>query len=296
MPYIAENWADLLAPGLRKVYDSVFNLQPSNMEVLFNVQSSKKAQEFDLEDGPIGNFTVMSGEVPYEDKVQGYKTTYTHEEYAKGIKVEKKLIEDDLYNIVKKRPAQLAVAAARTRETDAASVLNNAFNSSVTGGDTLPLCSTAHTSLNGGANQGNSGTSALSPTNVEATRRLMAAFKDSSDNVINVQPDTLVVPIALEETAWEIINSKGKVDTAQNNANFHNGKYKLVVWPNYLTSATRWFFCDSTLMKQFLNWFDRVQPEFFRDGEFETLLAKYAGRMRYSFGWSDWRWVYGQNP
>jgi hypothetical protein len=105
----------------------------------------------------------------------------------------------------------------------------------------------------------------------------------------------LIVPVDLESYAYEIINSRGKVDTAQNNVNFHVGRYKLVVWPNYLTSSTRWFMVDSRIMKMYLNWFDRITPQFYKDTDFDTLLAKFAGYMRYSYGWSDWRFVYGEN-
>jgi hypothetical protein len=48
-------------------------------------------------------------------------------------------------------------------------------------------------------------------------------------------------------------------------------------------------------MKEFLLWFDRIKPEFYKDSEFDTLVAKFAGYMRYSYGWSDWRWIYAEN-
>lgn len=293
---VSENFADLLEPGLRHVFADWFNQQNSQLDTLFSMKTSEKAVEHDLEMGDIADFEPFTGTVPYTDIKQGYKTNYEHQEFAKGIKIERKLVKDDLYSQIQRRPAALGLAASRRREKDGASVFNNAFNSAVTGGDSLPLCSTAHTSAVGGTNQSNSGTTAMSPTAVEATRRLMVKFKTNTDGEFSVTPDLLLVPVDLEQTAYEIINSKGKVDTAQNNANFHYGKYKLVVWPNFLTSSTRWFMIDSQLMKMFLLWFDREEVQFFRDSDFETLVAKFAGYMRYSFGWSDWRWVYGQNP
>lgn len=295
MPLISENWSRLLDPGLRKIFVDAYQEQPSNLPILFDIQSSNKAVEYDLEDGPIQDFAPMNGTIPYDDAVQGYRTAYTHASYARGFKVQRELVDDDLYNVINKKPSKLAMGARRRREADGASVFNNAFNSSVTGGDTLSLCSSAHTSAQGAANQSNTGTTAMSPTAVEATRRLMVAFTDSVGGIIHVLPDLLVVPTQLAEIAWEIISSKGKVDTAQNNANFHFGKYKLLVWDNYLTDANNWFLVDSQLMKQFLLWFDRIPTEFFRDKDFDTLQAKFAGYMRYSFGWSDWRFVFGQN-
>jgi hypothetical protein len=147
---------------------------------------------------------------------------------------------DDLYNIISKKPRGLAIAAKRTMEKLGASVFNDAFTGTgsitvegttvLSNSEKLSLCNDAHTSTATATTQDNSGTSALSATAVEATRILMAGYKDDKDNLISVQPDLILCPRNLEETAWEIISSKGKVDTAENNPNFHEGKYKLAVW------------------------------------------------------------------
>lgn len=296
MPLIQENFADLLEPGLRKVFADAFNRQPSMLPVLFNMQSSEKAVEHDLEMGDMADLEEFTGTIPYDDTGEGYRTDYEHVEYARGVKIQRKLVINDQYSVINRRPQALGLSSFRRRELDGASVFNNAFNSSITGGDGVSLCSTAHPSRVGGTDQSNSGTDALTPTSVETARIAMTRFKSNRDNVISVMPDLLIVPIQLEETAYEIINSKGKVDTAQNNANFHQGRYKLVVWNNYLTSATNWFMCDSELMKMFLLWFDREPVQFFKDRDFDTLMAKYAAYAYYSFGWSDWRWIYGNQP
>jgi hypothetical protein len=265
------------------------------LPILFSMQESSKAVEHDLEMGDIADFEPFEGSIPYDDTGEGYKTDYTHLEYARGIKIERRLVLNDQYSVINRRPAALGLAAYRRREADGASVFNNAFNTAITGGDSLCLCNSAHTSKVGGADQSNTGTDSFSPTAVETVRQAMTAFKSNRDNIITVKPDMLIVPLALEEKAFELINSKGKVDTAQNNANFHQGKYKLVVWPNYLTSSTDWFMVDSELMKMFLLWFDREPVQFFKDRDFDTLQAKYAGYAYYSFGWSDWRWIFGSN-
>ena len=296
MPLVAENWADLLVPGLRKVFDNSFRERPSNIGILFNVQSSQKAVEHDLTTGDIADFAPMNGMVPYDDMNEGYRTDYTHTELARGIKVQRSLVDDDLYNIINKRPRMLGLAARRRREKDAASMFNNAFNSAITGGDGVCLCSSAHPSNNGGSNQSNTGTLDLNDVNLEATRQLMVGYQSDRDNVIDVIPDFVLIPLALEQTMFEINNSRGKVDSAQNNANFHYGKYKVLAWPNYLTSGLNWFLMDSLMMKEYHLWFDRIKPEFQRDREFDTYMAKYAGYMRYSFGWSDWRAIFGNAP
>ena len=295
--YNSASYADLLEPGLRKVFADVFyqEQQQSIASILFNVSESRKAQEHDLEMGDVADFSPFTGTVSYDDTGEGYKTNYVHQEFTKGMKVERKLVDDDLYNVIARKPQQLGLAAFRKRETDAASVFNNAFVTNITGGDGQPLCSTVHPSNNGGSSQSNSGSTALSPTEVETARIKMVKYQSNRNNPLSIQPDMLIVPVDLESYAYEIINSRGKVDTAQNNVNFHVGRYKLVVWPNYMTSSTRWFMVDSRIMKMYLNWFDRITPQFYKDTDFDTLLAKFAGYMRYSYGWSDWRWVYGEN-
>ena len=295
--YTAANWPDLLEPGLRKVFSDAWWLEQLQAvaPILFNIQDSTKAVEHDLEDGDILDFTAFNGQVAYDDTGEGYKTNYTHAQFARGMKIERQLVDDDLYRVIARRPQKLGLAAFRKRESDAASVFNQAFNAGVTGGDGQPLGSSAHPSNNGGPSQSNLGTTSLSPTEVDTARIKMKGFLTNRGNFQTIQPDLLIVPMALESYAFEIINSNGKVDTANNNPNFHRGRYKLVVWDNYLTSSTHWYLADSKLMKEFLLWFDRIKPEFYKDSEFDTLVAKFAGYMRYSFGWSDWRWLYAEN-
>ena len=272
--------------------------------MIYNVQSADTSYEKDSSVGAFGDMPVFTGTIAYDDVYQGYDVTYTHVEFAKGFKVERKLYDDDLYNVIARKPRGLALSAKRTQEKYAASVFNDAFSGAGTiaingttvlnNTEALSLCNSLHTSTASATTQDNSGTSSLSATAVEATRVAMAGFYDDRDNLISVQPDLILVPRNLEETAWEIISTKGKIDSAENNANFHYGKYKLAVW-DYLSESNNWFMLDSSLAKMFLNWYDRIPLEFFQDKSFDTLISKFAAYARYSYGWSDWRWVYGHS-
>jgi phage major head subunit gpT-like protein len=250
MPAISENFADLLTPGLKKIYSDQYNQLPEMRSMLFNIQTSDRSYEKDSSVGAFSDITPFTGTISYDEIYQGYDVTYTAVEYTKGFKVERKLFDDDMYNIISKKPRGLAIAAKRTMEKLGASVFNDAFTGTgsitiegttvLSNTEALSLCNDAHTSTATATTQDNSGTTALSATAVEATRILMAGFKDDKDNLIAVQPDLILCPRNLEETAWEIISSKGKVDTAENNANFHYGKYKLAVW-DMLTDSNNWF-------------------------------------------------------
>lgn len=289
----SEGFGYLLDPGLRKIFIDEYELPEGQRLNLFGIEKSNKATEYDLGIGGTGDLQEFDGTIPYDDFKQQYRTSYTHKEWVKGMKVERKLVDDDQYSIINKRPAQLALVAKRTQEKHAASIFNNAFGTTIfTGGDGYGLCATAHTFVGTSTTVGNYGTTALSATAVEATRLLMRQFTDESDNLSIARGDTLLIPPALEETAWEIVNATGKMDTADNNPNFNKGKYKIIVW-DYLTDANNWFMIDSRMAKLYLKWFDRIPTEFNKDKDFDTYLSKWSVYTRYSYGFSDWSWVYG---
>jgi hypothetical protein len=295
---INEQWVQLLEPGLRNIFDVATGelAAASKIPLLYNINGSSKAEEHDLGIGSFGNWSEYKGTIEYDEPEQGFKTTYTHVEFAQGFTVARKLVDDDQYNVINAMPRKLAVGAMRKREIDAASVFNNAFSSSYVGGDSIALCGAHPYSPGNASTQSNTGTTALSYDAIIATRKLMRSFEDDRGQLVPINPDTVLVPPELENTAWEIINSMGKVDTANNNENYvRSTGINLVVW-DYLTDANNWFMLDSSLAGMYLNWFNRVPLEFATDptGDY-TLNARFRGYMRYSYGWSDWRFVYGQN-
>lgn len=302
---ISENWAYLLEPGLRSVFNLTFGelAAESRIPMLFNVMGSTKAAEYFLAVGGMSDWEKYEGRIEYDEPEQGYRTTLTHDEYVRGFKVERKLVADDLYNIINARPTQLAMSANRTREKHAASVFNNAFSTSYTGGDSKPLCETTHPySPANATTQSNEGTYALTYDNAVTTRRLMREFKDDTGNIVAINPNLIVVPPELEETVNAVINTyqsgrPQKPDTGD----FHEGLtgrigISYVVW-DYLTDANAWFMLDSRLAKIHLLWLDREALSFAMDPTSDFRLeARFRGYMRFSYGWSTWQWIYGNNP
>jgi len=299
---ISEQCPNILLPGLREIlyvqYEALVAASP--VPKLFNIQSSSRSKEEYQGVGGFGDWKTFEGAIEYDDFDQLYKTTLTHQEYVQGFKVERKLVDDDLYNIISERPRGLAIAAARTREKHAASVFNNAFSTSYVGGDAKPLCEDDHplSPTHTGDTLDNEGALSLSYDNVITTFRTMREFKDDREELLTVRPDTLLVPPELSQTAWEIWQTMGnKPNTTDTVANFTTTFLKDVIVWDYLTDANAWFLIDSQLAKRHLLWVDRIPMEFALDPTSNfTLEARYRGYMRYSYGWSDYRWVYGNNP
>ena len=289
----SENYAYLLDKRLRKVYGDTLKEIPSQIPALFNIVSSSLAIEYDynMGDAPaIGEFT---GKIEYYDTYGQYRTTYEHKEYAGGIQIGRKLIDDEQYSVILKEPKKLAVSMRRRRESDASNVFNNAF-ATTTYGDGKVLCASDHPSKSVSTTFSNLGTSALTAASVSATRLAHKKINSDTDQIVNIDPDMIIIPLDLEETLDIILKTDKKIDSNNNNINFNQGRYKAVVW-RYLTSTADWFMVDSMLMKQYLNWFNKAPVEFEQDKDTDTMVRKYYTYARYCAGASEWRWIYGNN-
>jgi len=295
MPAYRSSFGDLLEPGFREIFDDRYEKLPEVFPQIFKVDTSDKQSESDSAISGFGYFneTDEGGSIVYEDPVQMYDVTYTHKKYTKGFKISEEMYEDDLYRIMNRKPAQLAVAARRTAEYYAATVFNNAFDSSYKGGDSKPLCSTAHPRADGGTAQSNASSTGvvLNEDNLNTGILALESQLDDKGMKIAAEADILLVPRTLRKTASILTESAGRPETADNDINYYRGLgLKVIAW-HYLTSNTAWFLLDSN--NHLLTWFWRVKPEFKQDNAFDTGMALFKARMRFSKGWSDWRGVWG---
>jgi len=299
MPDVAltENFGDLLDSRVRKIYDTEYkeNVNESMIPMIFGMETSTKNYEIVSGIGGMQDLQPFDGQISYDAVAQLYDKTFSFPERALGMKVERKLYDDDLFGIMDRKPRQMAMSSARTREKYGASILNGSFIGT-DGPDSLPLCSASHPySPDDATTMSNAGSSALNATSIEATRRIghNSIFNDRGE-LLSINYDTIICTVNNEETAYEIINSKGKVDTANNNPNFHKGRYKLAIWDR-LTDSDNWWMVDSRLCKMFLLWWDRVKDGIKMDRDTDSLVAKWYVYERYSAGWADWRPIYGHN-
>ncbi len=307
MPLTAGNFADLLEPGLRRIFDIAVSRADPVRLMLFGEESSTQRTEHYQGMGAMGLVPPFQGTVPYADFDAGYRTDILNYEFALGMTVERALIDDDQYNEINRRAQGLGGSFDMTIEQDAVNVFINGFTdsgtnrmgASVAGADGVGLLSTAHPNSprDTGTTQANEGTLALSLANLDTTRQAMRNFTDDKGNLLGVNPDILLVPTELERTATQLISERALYEpgSAQFDVNMFAGRLRPVVW-NMLTDANAWFLIDSRIMKQHLIWQWRIRPEFAKAEDFDGIQAKYRGYMRYGIGWDAWTWIYGQNP
>jgi phage major head subunit gpT-like protein len=301
-PITSTEWPRLVLPIIRKVWDQKLTATVSPFMALMGVQRSTSSVEYSQGIGSFGlvpefNSSTAEGDpaaIAYDSFNPLYEATFTHKEYAKGVAIERKLWDDDQMGAIKRKASILGHSFATTRAYHASSILNNAF-ATVAGYDSVYLCSASHpTSEVDSTAISNLGTTALSYAAVNTVLAAGAAMKDDRGMPMPVIYDILYVPVALAAKAREIVGAPLKPGTADNDANAIAG-LRVVVDP-YLSDANNWFMISSAEAAMHALWFDRVNPEIAMapDSDY-TLQAKYRGYMRYSFGWDDFRWIYGQN-
>lgn len=301
MPMISTNFGDLLDPRFQEIFDNTmkYEQQDSMIGELYDMVPHNGRDNMTWSEvGALGDWPAFTGTVTYDEMYQGYDTTVTYVEFASGIQVERKLFDDDQFHIMDQRPEELATSLVRTREKHAARGLNNAFgvdNYFSVNSEGVAMCSNSHTTTSGASTAAgfdNLVTDALSATALTSAVTQQIGFRDDRANRINVVPDEIWIPQDLYDVAYEIVASMGKVDTAENNRNVHEGAYTIKRW-RYLTDTNNWFLMDSRMRRRFMKWVDRIPSEFAYAEDIDTLVAKWRGYTRYAQGWINWRHALG---
>lgn len=292
---VSGNFQKLLEPKFRKIFFDTYDELPEQFPDIYNVHSSKKAKEYDYHVSGTGEWEekVPSGPISEEDIEHGFEVSYVHKAYAKMITIERELADDEMYGVMDKLPKKLARGGRTTVEKTAAAILNNGFT--VNGYDSVPLFSNSHPMLKGGTCSNLMTGAALSDATLKLGITMMRTNMKTEEGLkMQAKAQKLIVPADLEFTALTILQSAGQSGTANNDTNVIKGKLKPVVM-DYLTDANAWFLMDPTLNE--FNFFWRVKPEFKGTENFDNMVAKYRGYLRFSCGYSDWRgWIGNAGP
>jgi hypothetical protein len=271
--------------------------------MLYASDTSDQQEEYDMTYEGVGDFQKFTGTAIKDTLEEGYKKTFSFPEYMNSIDIRRKLWDDRRDRTVMNMAKELALSYNRTKEKHAAEIFNYAFTAtgtyssgdSTAGPDAKALCANDHTSKSDSAYAGdNLQTTAFSPAAVETDRQAHMAMTDGRANLLDRAMDMLLVPTPVEEDAWELINTTGKVNTADNNRNFHEGRYKLAVW-KYLTDAANWFSIDSEYMKMYLVWLTRIPIEQWKKFDEDLQTLTFGAYARHGLGYSSWRWIIGHN-
>ncbi len=294
----SSSFAKALFPGVSAWYGKAYDEYETQYSDLFETYNSSRSYEEEVGVTSFGLAKVKpEGQaIQYDDESQAFITRYSHTVFALGFIITREIYEDDLYEVVGQRRAQgLAFSMRQTKEIVGANVYNRAFNSSYVGGNGVSLVNSAQPNFAGGT-QSNTPTVAadLSEASLEQACIDIQGWTNDRGLRISVMPKSLHIPRELQFEAERILASPYRVATNNNDINALKmmGKFPMGTMVNqYFTDPDAWFLRTGVMdgMKHYV----RRGAEFTIDNDFDTENAKYKATERYSFGWTDWRAVYG---
>ena len=288
-----------LLPGLNALFGMEYAKYGEEHAEIFETESSDRSFEEEVKLSGFSAAPVKNegAAIEYDSAQEAWTARYTHETIAMGFSITEEAMEDNLYDSLSSRYTKaLARAMAYTKQVKAAAVLNNAFSGSgVTYGDGKVLCATDHPLVSGGTNSNTFTVGAdLNETSLEAAVIQIAGWTDERGLLIAAKPRKLIVPPALQFVATRLLETEGRVGTADNDLNAlrNNGSIPEGYSVNHYLTDTNAFFL-MTDVPNGLKHFVRTPMSTSMDADFDTGNARYKARERYSFGVSDPLGIFG---
>jgi hypothetical protein len=291
-----------LEPGLNALFGMEYDRYENEHAEIFSTESSDRAFEEEVMltgFGAAPTKTEGAG-VAYDSAQESFTARYSHETVAMAFALTEEAIEDNLYDRLASRYTKaLARSMAHTKQVKAASILNNAFNTSgaYNGGDSVSLCNSAHpTALGPSFSNTPSVAADLNETSLEQGIIDIAAFTDERGLKVAVQARKLVIPKELQFTAERLMKSTLRTATADNDINAIRSMGMVpegYAVNHFLTDTDAWFLMTDA--PNGLKMFNRAGIKTAFEGDFDTGNVRYKARERYSFGWSDPRGIYGSS-
>ena len=293
---------DLLLPGLRGI-EGKYEMIPSQYDRIFTKHDSKLALERTAEMRFLGlaQLKTEGGQTSF-DNGAGERFVYNqeHSEIALGYAITRKAVDDNLYK-TQFHPSNLGLIESfqQTKEIYGANILNTAttYNANV-GGDGVSLCSTAHP-IDGStvANRPTTDVDLNEATLLNGMISIRTNFKDMAGLKVFARGRKLVVPPALEPVAIRLTKTELRPGTADNDVNAilttAGGLPEGYMINDYLTSPYAWFLLTNI---DGLSYMERVKFETDMQVDFVTDNLLVKGYERYSFGYYNWRSIWGSFP
>jgi len=289
-----------LEPGLNALFGLEYKNYENQHAEIFDTENSDRAfeEEVMLSGFDKAGVKAEGAAVAYDNAQETYTARYQHETIALAFSLTEENVEDNLYDKISTRYTKaLARSMAQTKQTKAANVLNNAFQSSgYNGGDGESLIGNAHPTIAGDISNRPSTLSDLSETSLEQAMIDIGNFKDERGLKIAAKGMKLIIPADGQFTAERITKSAQRVGTADNDINALKSMGMIpqgYVVNNYINDGEQWFI--KTDVPNGMKHMVRAPIKTAMEGDFETGNMRYKARERYSFGWSDWRGIYGSD-
>ncbi|MBE2888952.1 Mu-like prophage major head subunit gpT family protein [Geobacter anodireducens] len=289
--------------NLKATFNKAFEAAPSTWEkIAMKVTSTGSQNDYAW----LENFPKMRRWVG--DKVmkalKAGKYVLVNEDFEATVSVKRNHIEDDNLGIYGPQAQSAGFSAKQWPDELVMEKVNGAFTTVCFDGQYF--CDTDHPGIDpvtgAAVSVSNKGTAALScaslaaaQASLGAARTAMKKFRDDEGRPLNITPNVLLVPPALEDTASVLANNERLEDGKQNP---YKGTFA-VVCDARLTSDTAWFLLDTTKPVRpfifqerkganFVQQTDMSADDVFKRGEFN-----FGVEARGAAGYGFWQLCYG---
>jgi len=288
-----------LEPGLNALFGLEYKQYENQSSEIYTTESSDRAFEEEVMLSGFANASVKpEGQgVTYDDAQETFTARYTNETIALAFAITEEAIEDNLYDKLASRYTKaLARSMANTKQVKSVYPLIQGLptTDNFDSGDAVSLFNTAHPIIAGTFSNTLSTQADLNETSLEQALIDIAALTDERGLKIAARGMKMIVPSENQFNAERLLKSQGRTGTADNDINAvvsMNMVPQGYVVNHYLTDTDAWFI--KTDVPNGLKHFVRAPIKPAMEGDFETGNVRYKARERYSFGWSDWRGVFG---
>jgi hypothetical protein len=287
----------LVEPILSEHFDGLYDIRKEYREIFRVKPGIQRAYHMEPVMYGLGMAPAMGegGPVTYRSGGVVFNKTYVFRQFGLAFGLTKILVEDgDHISIGRIYSEQMGQGMVETEETEAANVLNRAFNGNFLGGDGQPLNSASHPVVGGVQSNLLATPAALSQTSVQSMLTQIRQAQDNDLKRVRITPRKLIVAPANEWQAEIITKSALSTGTANNDLNPVMSTKALpegYVVITRLTSPTAWWIkTDEQMGLQFLT---RRMAQKSMEGDFNTDTMRYKVTSRWDVGWTNWRTVYG---
>lgn len=285
--------------NLKTTFNNAFDAAPNQwQDVAMLVPSTARSNDYKWLSGFPRMQKWIGDKAVKALSASGY--SITNDDWEATVEVDRNDIEDDNLGIYAPQAQMAGFSAKQLPDEIVFDLVNKAFSTQCYDGQYF--FDTDHP-VNGQSvsNKGSKKLSAASLAAAKASygagRTAMKKFKDDEGRPLNITPNVLLVPPALEDEA----NTLMTVDRLEDGkANPYKNTAKVVVAP-WLTSDDAWFLLDTTKPVKPFIYQERKKPVFVEqtdpqaDNVFNRKKYKFGAEARAAGGYGFWQLAYGSD-
>ena len=227
---------------------------------------------------------------PFNDVIEGYKTTITAQKWARGVQFTEEAVKFDRSGRLRRVPDRLAHSANYSAEVEAARVINQmtTTNHPDTG---VPLVSTSQPIKRTGGTFSNSVSADIAVASLDTILVTFAKMVDNNNELLNISPKYIVHTPDNGRVVRQLLGSDREPFTAENQQNDFRGRLTAVQNPFLSTVHNGIVVADPTENGLFMiNWMD-TRRKAWVDNDADVLKFKVNRIMKAAF--DDWRGLIG---